>query len=694
MKIRRLGIFAFLTVLTTACICLAGCLGGESDNGDGDAADGDAADGDAADGDAADGDATDGDDVDGDDDKPAEKLDAVTSATPLGIDLLSDSHEGWKKADCLGCHDNPHRNGEPLTACVSCHGSNGAPSRPAGHSIDNCSSCHVAAHEGIEFKGSDDCTACHVYAQSETGCPASVDADVVVIGAGGGGLSAAASLALAGKKVVLIEKHNKVGGYMNSFKRGPYEFEISLHAMGGFDQPDASTAAMFKALDIYDRVAPIKLDPAYRIVMPDMSLNIPPGDEAYEALLVQTFPEDAQAITDLFDFLRETNQLFKELSAAKVAGGEVWDEFFKEHTAEVLELFGYMNITLSNFLEDYFQNERLHMIFTQLASYVGASPDEVQAAFFMVMWFGYTFNGYYYFEGGSKSISEAMAEVITENGGIIRLNTLVEKIVVNEGQVTQVRTQNDACYNTRYVISNASAPATLFNLVGREYLPENYVTKVEGMKTSLSALVLYFATDRDYTSYFEGAHEVFVNESYDQTENYNWFYSNNTEKAPYLLTNYSVLVDDIAPEGHNVMIIAVYLDYDWNDVWHYFEDRDAYLQFKQDVAEAFLLRAEKILPDLRRHITVLSIATPPTLEQFTLNPGGTFYGFHNTPENALLNRLEQETPIKGLYLAGQWTFPGPGQSAVMQSGQIAAGLVEKAMEAESESEAKAVNRER
>ncbi|RJO63376.1 MAG: hypothetical protein C4523_20595 [Myxococcales bacterium] len=168
-------------------------------------------------------------------------------------------------------------------------------------------------------------------------------------------------------------------------------------------------------------------------------------------------------------------------------------------------------------------------------------------------------------------------------------------------------------------------------------------------------------------------------QGYDQAQNYEWFYSNNLEKAPYLLTNYSVLEDDIAPEGHNVLILAVYLDYDWNDVWHFYSDRDAYNEFKQEVAEVFLVRAEKLLPDLRRHITTLSIATPPTLESFTLNPGGAFYGFHNTPEYALLNRIEQETPIGGLYLAGAWTFPGPGQSAVMQSGQIAAGYVLKKM---------------
>ncbi len=59
--------------------------------------------------------------------------------------------------------------------------------------------------------------------------------DVIVIGAGGGGLSAAAALSWAGKKVLVIERHSKVGGYMTNFQRGPYSFEVSLHALDGLD---------------------------------------------------------------------------------------------------------------------------------------------------------------------------------------------------------------------------------------------------------------------------------------------------------------------------------------------------------------------------------------------------------------------------------------------------------------------------
>lgn len=663
----------FILLLATICFGLS-CSSGDSELG---ATDGDAEQEPSIDGDTD----SDGEMMAGDEDeelKEQGRLDAVTSATPGVADVvLNETHgggEGWKKAQCFSCHENVHRNGQREPECIHCHGNNGAGDRAVGHANTGCRNCHDESHSDSTFADPKDCTACHKYV-SGVDCPVTEEYDVVVIGAGGGGLGAATSLAKAGKKVILIEKNSKVGGYMTNFKRGPYTFEISLHAMGGLDDENGSTRKTFKKLGIMDKLKPIRLDPMYKIVNPDFSMIVPADVDEYVNQLKEMFPEDAQAIQELFDFLKETDVVFQELSEAQAAGGEVWDEYFAENMGEVLKLFGYMNISLSEFLEDYFENERLHLVFTQMASYIGVDPDELSAAFYLVMWFSYHLHGFYYFEGGSQSISDAQAEVILENGGVIKLNTLVEEIIVENGRVSEVRTKDDACYRTRQVVSNASARATMLKMIGPEHLPTDYVTNLENMKIGISAIALYLGVDHDYRAEFEGAHEFFVNPTEDQHQNFEYAYTCNNDLNPFLLTNYSLSDPTVAPEGKNMIVIIGEVPYDWNDVWHFFDDYELYKELKNEVALKYLARAEELLPGLTEHIEVMSIATPPTLEGFSLSTKGTFFGFHCTPEQSLLNRLPQETPIKGLYLAGQWTFPGPGQSSVISSGISAAKLV-------------------
>ena len=97
--------------------------------------------------------------------------------------------------------------------------------------------------------------------------------DVVIIGAGAGGLSAGATLSRAGVKTLVLEQHDRPGGYMTAFNRGDYRFEVSLHWMDGLD-PGGWTRELFHNLGILDRVEPIKMDHIFRLMGPDFSFEI------------------------------------------------------------------------------------------------------------------------------------------------------------------------------------------------------------------------------------------------------------------------------------------------------------------------------------------------------------------------------------------------------------------------------------
>jgi len=654
-----MSFFRFLTLLAlfAALIAFSAC-GDDDDNDDND-------------------DDTSPADDDDDDHPDDDMVDGITSASPkVDSAALKTDHTGWRNPDCLSCHERPHHDGYLGGECVSCHGSNGAPTRPDGHATADCGSGHANSHPGLNFVDEKHCTACHKFA-SDSECPVTEEADVVVIGAGGGGLAAAATLALAGMDVVLIEKQYKVGGYMTNFRRGDYRFESSLHAMGGFDEFDElrGTRATFTALDIMDRVEPLKADPMYRSIFPEVTIDLPADRAAYIAMLKQMYPHEAEGIDALFADMEGCYWSLEDVMA-------ISEEFSVEALLEILQelpqainLLRYMFMPLKQMVAQYISDPELVGIFTQLVTYLGLGPAELQALYFIVTFNSYHMEGFYYFTGGSQSVSDAQAAVIEENGGRLRLNTLATKIDIQDNRAVRVHTLNDACYNTRYVISNANAPDTLLNMVGAEYLPADYVAKLNDMEIGVATFSLFLGVDHDYTDLFAGSHEWMINESVDNDQNFQWIKNGDIDRAPFIIANYTVIDPTTAPAGKNAIVVTTYMPYDMQEAWRWNEGYDRYVAFKEEVGEKLLDRVEEYLPGIDEHLEVFEVGAPVTNWAYALNPSGTIFGWANTVDQGTLRRLQQQTPIDNLILAGAWTFPGGGQSAVIQSGVAAAEMV-------------------
>ncbi len=499
--------------------------------------------------------------------------------------------------------------------------------------------------------------------------------DVIIIGAGGGGLGAAARLTRAGKSVLVIEQHNRVGGYMTNFERGDYRMEVSLHAMDGLD-PNGLTYKLFNKLGIFDKIKPVRLDPMYRSIYEDLTIDVPADPEAYKTLLQEKFPHEARGIDDLLVTL---DRIYVAMDAGmQVTQGETMSGLWGivKHPVAAYTLLKHWDATAEELMTDFVQDEQLVAVFTQLAGFLGDGPRDISGLVFAVMWNSYHRDGYYYFEGGSQSVSDALAEVIRENGGKIKLNTMVTKILIEENTAVGVQTDDGQTYRSRSVISNANAPDTLFKLVGKEYLPKDYVTRVENMKIGIPCFMVYMGIDKDYSQYFPGTHEIFINVANGKNVNFNFDDKADidVDQMPYAIANYSMPDPTAAPAGKNVITLTTVLPYDWKNGWYEDEDYDKYTELKNEVGMQLVKRAEEYLPGLSDHIEEFEVGSPRTMEHYTLNPKGSIIGWANTPEQSMLNRLEQETPIDNLFLAGAWTFPAGGQSAVIMSGLFAAEL--------------------
>ncbi len=633
----------------------------------------------------------DGDDDDNDDnDNPADDdaghgdddstpVDAVSSASP-GVKkaLLTEDHQGWNHADCRSCHADAHDRGYVGGECSSCHGSNGAPWRSAGHDNDSCSECHAQSHPETAFRSPVDCRLCHGYEPvSESECASTESFDVVVIGAGGGGLAAAAKLSRQGLSVAVLEQNFRIGGCMGMIRRGDYSMEIGLHALDGLDAPDGTNRHTFEELGILSKLKLVKLDPMYVASYPNHQIVVPADVEAYRQVLKENFPAETTKIDLLFNDLADYDLVFTAINnlTSRIALKDLIT--IVTHGQSALRLFGLKNQTLAEFMAEYGLSQELAAVWAQLSSFLGVEPGRLSALMFVVMWNSYHHHGYYYFEGGSGAVANALVRVIEENGGTIRLGARATKIDIVDGRATLVRTADDGCYAARYVVSNANAIATVNDLVGAEHFPADYLSSMENMTVGLSTFTVYLGLDHDFGRFIGGSHEVMFSDTYDTDTNLGYIANGDIEHAPGAVGNYSAVDPLAAPAGKNSIQLITQLPYDWENDWRWNQSYEDYVDLKTEIAWRLIERAEKYLPGLSDHIEVMEVGTPRTVEAYTLNPRGSIFGWEHTIEQSLDFRLPNETPIPNLYLAGAWTFPGAGQSAVILSGSMVADMIIK-----------------
>ncbi len=505
--------------------------------------------------------------------------------------------------------------------------------------------------------------------------------DVIIIGAGGGGLAAAARLSQAGKKVLIIEQHHKVGGYMSSFMRGDYTFEVSLHAINGLDPDNGSLIPLFKKLGINDKIKPIRLDPMYKVFLSDFSLVVPADAEKYKEILIERFPKEKEGINSFYAAIRQLLSIMEANSL--ITNGEYLSGLWKIVTnpRALVTVFSCMKLTMGEFLDKFFTDKALLNVMASYTGMLGDGPENISGIVFAGMWAAYHMEGCYYLEGGSQSITSSLEEAIRKNGGEILLSTRVTKIIMEEGRASGVQTKDGKTFCSKYVISNANALDTFYKLVGKEHLPGDYLEDLDRMEVGAATFTVYMGVNKDYREYFPGnTHTIIVMPGADSEDNFRPMREGDISRVMFGIANYSKTDPNNAPEGKNVICLVTLMPYDLNNGWREKEGPEKYAEFKNEIAETLIKRAEKYLPGLFSNIEELEVGTPRTNEHYTSNFKGSIYGWAHTAEQSMQNRLPQATPIENLFLAGAWTFPSGGQAPVLISGNTAAETILKKME--------------
>ncbi len=472
-----------------------------------------------------------------------------------------------------------------------------------------------------------------------------------------GGLSAAAWLGCAGKRVLVVERHDRLGGYAHGFERGQYRFDVAVHMTSGCEPIAFGEGAMIHHLltliGVRDRCTFIPLDPFYTAVYPDVRFAAPVGVQPFIDAHARLFPADEAGLRELVRLCVRVNREVKALPS------DATPEDVVQRIDRFPLLAEYGGLTLADVMDRFLEDDRLKALFASLWAYQGLPPSRLAFVRWTPMLISYLHSGVFYCEGGFQNLANAVGEGIELGGGVVLVETEVTRILVDEGKVAGVELDGTDEVRAPVVISNADARETFEHLVGAESLPDDLLADLRRMRPSLSAVLMYLATDLGFSELESGGHELFLFESWDHDETYESMLAG---RPTHIAVTIPSLVDPtVAPRGEHVVTLMTLVPYG--------EYR------KEDVQRLLLSQAERLLPGLSDHITFVVGASPTTLEKFTLNHVGAIYGWEPSPDQAATHRLRHVTPIEGLFLSGHWTQPGGGIMPVIVSGAQTAQLV-------------------
>lgn len=488
--------------------------------------------------------------------------------------------------------------------------------------------------------------------------------DVIIIGGGLGGLTAGALLAKKKKKVLLIEQHNIVGGCATTFKRNGFRVEAGLHEMDGFGPTDLKRR-IFKTLGIFDKVKFIKLPEFYRYRKDDLDITIPADFKSAQKILIKKFPHEEKGIKKYFKRIitlhRQINRMPTKLWKFVLVA-----PFFPILYWAVIASF---KDTLGHFLDRIINDEELKIILSANIQYFHDDPYSMSMLYYGAAQGGYYDGGAYYIEGGSQNLSNSLAEVIKENGGEIKLNSLATEILVKNNVSIGVKFKNkkeaeeQKVYASK-IVCNSSIPYTIDNLLPSE--TKNLFSKFNNLKHSMSLISLFIGLkNREElknnlysTFYFDKS----VKKLKDIKDNFN----ENLSKRNFVFVDYGAVDSSLGDGDKNLAVICTS---DYLKVYDGLSHSE-YKDKKKKIEEALISKLESFYPGISKKIEYLEVGTAKTIKRYTLNPSGTPYGYAEIPSQAAILRPQVKSPLKGLYFASAWSFPGGGFTGAILGGKF------------------------
>lgn len=480
--------------------------------------------------------------------------------------------------------------------------------------------------------------------------------NIVIIGAGMAGLTAAAYLARAGLKVQVFEQHTLPGGYISSFVREGFTFPAGPTSFSS----NGIIFPILQELGLAGKQHFVRAAHQISWSEHDIPLRDP---QQVQHDLAKCFPAEQRGLEHYFRWVKIGGDAFRDLlESGLMFGRDVFKttlRLFLRHPLYPWVTWVARGQTNRSLHRHYFKDASLRQLLDQLGYPVMSAQNTLG------MWISY-FRDTWVPQGGMQAFANTFVHYIREHGGEAHLGKKVKRIWVKEGQALGVELEDRTQIPARWVISAADLRHTCFELIGREHLPSAMVAKLERARPSEPVFTVYLGL-RDSPE-LANALERF-------RESHVCFTCADGEYIQLALLS----KDDpsLAPTGKHALFIGVFTSYeDWAPLKG---DKSAYRSRKAAVADELIARAEEFLPGLRAHIEVQEAASPLTFERYTSNWRGSTAGWSWDPAYTFHFNIK-DLPLKNFYAIGHYIFnPGGVPSAMITAWYIAREILKQSV---------------
>lgn len=462
--------------------------------------------------------------------------------------------------------------------------------------------------------------------------------DVIIIGSGLGGLASAILLAKEGKKVLVLEKNNQLGGNLQTFSRNKVILDTGVHYIGGLAEGQ-NLYKYFKYLGIYDGLELHRMEEdGFDVISFDGDPNEYPHAQGYDNFITRLlpyFPGEEEALRKYCARLKEVCGLFPLYNLE--AEGRYDTEILAINTRE--------------YLDSLTGNEKLKAVLAG-SSYLYAGIAKKTPFYVHALSVNsYIESAWRVVKGGSQITRQIVKELKKYDVTLLKHREVTE-FIFREGEMTGVKTRPGEEFTGKLFISNVDLKATLA-LAGR--FRKSFTNRIGLLEPGVAAFSLHLVF-RPGCFKYENRNFYHLRD-----EASVWsaqFYTDATWPQSYMA---SMGLKNPGDEYAESMSFMTYMRFDdvkqWEDTVNTVADKadrgPGYEAFKQERAERFLKEIEKKFPGIRDCIEAVYTSTPLSYRDYIGGEKGNMYGYVKDSNRPMLTFISPKSQIKNLYFTGQ-----------------------------------------